>query len=149
MLRHIHKYTHIYIHIYIYTYTYLLLLSNKHAQYTYIHDYIYILYIHIHIYITIYVYTHGLNQEIPFTSGISQRQQEKSTLTAKLVAAMDRCGDLEERCEVLVAKKILGRPRNVLGKSGESGGKTMENAMENGKTMENPMENGKTPWKML
>lgn len=32
-------------------------------------------------------------------------QKEKSTLTAKLVAAMDRCGDLEERCEVLVAKK--------------------------------------------
>lgn len=32
-------------------------------------------------------------------------QKEKFNLTAKLVAAMERCSDLEERCQVLVAKK--------------------------------------------
>ena len=32
--------------------------------------------------------------------------KEKSQLTAKLVSATERCNDLEERCEVLMAKKM-------------------------------------------
>lgn len=34
--------------------------------------------------------------------------KEKSQLTAKMVSATERCNDLEERCEVLMAKKMHG-----------------------------------------
>lgn len=39
---------------------------------------------------------------------ISEHCKEKSQLTAKMVSATERCNDLEERCEVLMAKKMHG-----------------------------------------
>ena len=63
--------------------------------------------IHFGFYYNVYIYIYNSRYPIHIKT-IPMTCQEKFNLTAKLVAAMERCSDLEERCQVLVAKKILG-----------------------------------------